>query len=81
MDKLKLKLSSIALRGIVSNLIRQAVRSKSGVNPDLDIRDLDIELENDTFKIHIDAAACISKGELMSLIKNAKISSAVMDKI
>ena len=80
MDELKLKLSSWGLKSIVTNMAKRAIFAKIGVNPDISLNDLDVEMKDGTMKARLDVEISVPQAECMRLLKNAKIPSAIMDK-
>ena len=80
MDELILKLSTFGLKSFVGNLVRHTISTKAGIDTDISLNDLDVELKDGVVKAHLNVDVCLPKNELMKILKSAKFTSAVMDK-
>ena len=69
MDELKLKLRTNFMRGFVSNIISKVVFNKTGIDPNVQINDVNIESEDDKIKIHINIDAEIGQKELLKVTR------------
>lgn len=67
MDEMRIKLSTKLLRGLVSKLISKAVYKNIGVRPDINVRDIDLDMREGKTYFHIDVDGSIGNEVILKL--------------
>lgn len=66
----ELKIVSQFTKSIISKIIRSFITKKIGGDIGISIQDINVSIDDDKAKIHIDVNAEIDKNELKKIIKN-----------
>lgn len=66
----ELKIVSQFTKGIISKIIRSFITKKIGGDIGISIQDINVSIDDNKAKIHIDVDAEIDKNELKKIIKN-----------
>jgi Neuraminidase (sialidase) len=66
----ELKIVSQFTKSIISKIIRSFITKKIGGDIGISIQDINVSIDDDKAKIHIDVDAEIDKNELKKIIKN-----------
>lgn len=66
----ELKIVSQFTKNIISKIIRSFITKKIGGDIGISIQDINVSIDDDKAKIHIDVDAEIDKNELKKIIKN-----------
>ena len=69
MDELKIKLSTIFMKGIVANLLAKAIYKKYGCKMDIYIDEIDAEIKDGDVCIHLNVDGKIPNPEFKKLVK------------
>lgn len=67
MDEMRIKLSTKLLRGLVSKLISKAVYKNIGVRPDINVRDIELDMREGKTYFHIDVDGSIGNEVILKL--------------
>lgn len=67
MDEMRIKLSTKLLRGLVSKLISKAVYKNIGVRPDINVRDIELDMREGKTYFHIDVDGSIGNEVVLKL--------------
>ncbi len=67
MDEMRIKLSTKLLRGLVSKLISKAVYKNIGVRPDINIRNIELDMREGKTYFHIDVDGSIGNEVILKL--------------
>ena len=70
MDEMKLKLSTKFMRGIVANLISNAILKKVGYDIDVQLNEVHVTTENGKIKLHANVDAEVTNEEFVKIIKS-----------
>lgn len=70
MDEMKLKLSTSFMKNMLAKIIRKVIKKKYGVDVNITINDLKIELINRRASIHLDVDADMSQNDLMGVLNS-----------
>ena len=65
LDELRLKLSTWWLKSFVTNIAKHAISSKVGIDTDISLNDLDVEMRDGVVKAHLDIDMSLSQHEFM----------------
>lgn len=72
MDEMKVKLSTNFMKGIVTKIIRKAIRKKYGYNVDILLNTLEVKtMEGGKIGIHLDVDAELTNDEFMKIISKS----------
>lgn len=67
MDEMRIKLSTKLLRGLVSKFISKAVYKNIGVRPDINVRDIELDMREGKTYFHIDVDGSIGNEVILKL--------------
>lgn len=67
MDEMRIKLSTKLLRGLVSKLISKVVYKNIGVRPDINVRDIELDMREGKTYFHIDVDGSIGNEVILKL--------------
>lgn len=70
LDELKVKLSTRFMRNIVSKLIAKAIYKKTGYKVNVQLKELDISVNDGETKINTNVEVNIDSNEFMKIIKS-----------
>jgi hypothetical protein len=69
----EMKITSKLMRGVVSKIIRKAIKNKLGADVKLDLNDFYISYDEKDAVIHVDANARLDKQNLEQILKDADL--------
>lgn len=69
MDELKLRLSTKFMKGMIAKFISKAIFKKVGVNPDIQLNEIEVEMKDGKMRIHISMDGEIDEKSLVKALQ------------
>lgn len=69
----EMKITSKLMRGVISKIIRKAIKNKFGCEVTIDLNDFYISYDDANAVVHIDANAKLDKKNLEGILKEADL--------
>ncbi len=69
MDEMKIKLSTMFMKGIITKIIKKAILNKFGYNVDIQINEIEAKTIDGKIHFHVDVDAEINNSEFIKILK------------
>ncbi len=69
MDELKLRLSTKFMKGMIAKFISKAIFKKVGVNPGIQLNEIEVEMKDGKMRIHISMDGEIDEKSLVKALQ------------
>lgn len=69
MDEMKIKLSTKMMRSILGRIISKAIYKNMGIKPDIDIKEIGLEMKNGKIYFHINVDGNIDDSAILKVTK------------